>query len=92
MNIGRITSDPHRYILQRRLAKPRAIKGWQSISNHGRLEPAVAECCEGARRRSDDLSSAELLAEDRLRLVRDCAAPRAVLSPHLSSLREVPRR
>ena len=48
MNIGRITRDPHRYILQRRLAKPRAIKGWQSFSHHGWLEPAVAECCYAA--------------------------------------------
>lgn len=58
----------------------------------GRLDHSVAEFCERARRKSDALSSAELLAEDRLRLVRDCAAPRAVLSPDLSNLREAPRR
>ena len=57
-----------------------------------RLEHSVAEFCERARRRSDAPSSVELLAEHRLRLVRDCAAPRAVLLPDLSSLREVPRR
>ena len=57
-----------------------------------RLEHSVVEFCERARRKSDAPSSAELLAENRLRLVRRCAELRAGLSPDLSSLREAPRR
>lgn len=70
----RITSDPHQYVLQRRLAKPTARKSWESVSYHGRLEHAVAEFCERARRASDVRTFGELLAEERARRGRLCAA------------------
>lgn len=57
-----------------------------------RLEHSVVEFCERARRKSDAPSSAELLAENRLRLVRRCEELRGGLSPDLSSLREAPSR
>lgn len=79
----RITSDPHQYILQRRLAKPTARKSWESVSYHGRLEHAVAEFCERARRASDARTFGELLAEDRTRLERLCAALRDALAVDL---------
>lgn len=81
----RITSDPHQYILQRKLAKPSAKKAWESVSYHGRLEHAVTEFCERARRASEARTFGELLAEERTRREWLCAALRDALAVELPS-------
>lgn len=52
----------------------------ESVSYHGRLENAVAEFRERARRASDAQTIGELLAEERTRRDRLCAALRGALS------------